>query len=176
MLYFSGTGNTKYIAELFCRRMDAQISQAAQCHSIEENLEFDKLIASHETIGFCYPIYGSRLPRIMREFVGRYLECLKDKKVIIFCTQWLFSGDGARVFTDMFARNYVKVIYAEHFLMPNNVNNLFILPIESDKKVRKYVERAEIKMQLICSNIKKGIIRKRGFNVFSRFLGLFQGV
>ena len=182
MLYFSGTGNSKYIAELFCSVMNTHLPQTAsaglpaQCCSIEEKLDFEQLISSHEIIGFCYPIYGSRVPRIMREFVGEYINFLKEKKVIIFCTQWIFSGDGARVFTDMFPHNFVKVIYAEHFLMPNNVNNLFILPLENDKKIKKYLVGAERKMQIVCSNIKSGMIKKRWFNVFSRFLGLFQGV
>jgi len=68
MLYFSGTGNLKYIAELFCNVMNTHFSQSAQCCSIEEKLDFEQLISSHEIIGFCYPIYGSRVPRIMREF------------------------------------------------------------------------------------------------------------
>ena len=34
MLYFSGTGNSKYIAESFGRRM------AAECRSIEEKADF----------------------------------------------------------------------------------------------------------------------------------------
>jgi len=170
MIYFSGTGNSKYIAELFCRIMNAE------CHSIEEKIDFRRLISSQETIGFCYPIYGSRVPRIMREFAEKHIEFLKDKIIIIFCTQWLFSGDGARVFTDIFPKKYVKVIYAEHFLMPNNVNNLFFLPLESEKKVKKYIQNAERKMKIVCENIKKGIIKKRGFNIFSRILGLFQGL
>ena len=124
MLYFSGTGNSKYIAELFCNVINTHLSQSAsaglpsQCFSIEEMIDFEQLISSHEIIGFCYPIYGSRVPRVMREFVKKYFNFLKEKKVIIFCTQWIFSGDGARVFTDMFPRNFIKVIYAEHFLMP----------------------------------------------------------
>jgi len=174
MLFFSGTGNSKYIAELFCRKINTV--PVSQCHSIEENVDFGKLISSYETIGFCYPIYGSRVPRIMREFAGKYIEFLKDKKIIIFCTQWIFSGDGARVFTDMFAHNYVNVIYAEHFFMPNNVNNLSFLPIANEKKIKKYLMRAESKMQIVCNNINNGITKKRGFNIFSRFLGLFQGV
>ena len=65
MLYFSGTGNSKYIAELFCKHMNAEF------YSIEETIDFDKLIVSEEVIGFCYPVYGSRVPRIMREFAKR---------------------------------------------------------------------------------------------------------
>jgi menaquinone-dependent protoporphyrinogen IX oxidase len=63
-------------------------------HSIEENINFSKLISANEIVGFCYPIYGSRVPRIMRQFVQRYYQNLKQKKIIIFCTQMLFSGDG----------------------------------------------------------------------------------
>ncbi|MCL2518791.1 MAG: flavodoxin domain-containing protein, partial [Oscillospiraceae bacterium] len=166
MLYFSGTGNSKYIAELFARNMNCA------CHSIEEKIDF----AHEDIIDFCYPIYGSRVPRVMREFVANNLELLKNKKLIIFCTQMIFSGDGARVFTDMFPRGYIDVIYAEHFLMPNNVCNLFFLPLASEKQTAKYISNAERKMQIVCRNIKTGIVKRRGFNVGSRILGLFQGV
>jgi len=170
MFYFSGTGNSKYIAELFSRNMNAE------CHSIEEKTDFGRLISSAETIGFCYPVYGSRVPRIMREFAGKYIEHLKGKKIIIFCTQWLFSGDGARVFIDIFPKKYFNVIYAEHFFMPNNVNNLFLLPLADDKKFIKYLVKSEKKIRLVCNNIRKGKNKRRGFNYFSRFLGLFQGL
>ena len=53
MLYFSGTGNSKYIAESFGRRM------AAECRSIEEKADFPALLAAHRAIGFCYPAYRS---------------------------------------------------------------------------------------------------------------------
>jgi len=148
----------------------------AGCYSIEEDIDFAKLITSQETIGFCYPVYGSRVPRIMREFCIKYTEHLKNKKVIIFCTQLIFSGDGARAFTDIFPKNTFNVIYAEHFFMPNNVCNLFILPLAGEKRVKKYILKAEQKMKVVCDNITKGIVKRRGFNIFSRVLGLMQGV
>ncbi|MCL2805911.1 MAG: EFR1 family ferrodoxin [Treponema sp.] len=168
MLYFSGTGNSKFIAELFSHSMKIE------CYSIEEKTDFDILIASHEEICFCYPVYGSRVPRIMREFAGRHIERLKNKKLIILCTQMFFSGDGARAFMDLLPRD-VNVIYAEHFFMPNNVCNIFITPLESEKKVEKYIINAKRRMQLVCRDITNGKIKKRGFNIVSRILGLPQG-
>jgi ferredoxin len=170
MFYFSGTGNSKYIAELFCENM------SAECYSIEENVDFGKLIADSDTIAFCYPVYMSRVPRIMREFVGKHMELLKGKNVIIFCTQLILSGDGARAFTALFEKNHMNVIYAEHFFMPNNVSNMAILPVQNDKTIAKYVPKSQQKMQSVCDNIKAGKVKRRGFNAFSRFLGLFQGV
>ena len=164
MFYFSGTGNSKYIADLFCSNMNAA------CHSIEENVDFKKLIIAEETIGFCYPIYFSRVPRIMREFVAKYMNLLKNKKLIVFCTQQILSGDGARAFTDLFERGYIEVIYAEHFFMPSN-----IWPVETNTvKIKQSFEKAERKIQGLCHNIENGIHRKRGFNIVSRALGLIQ--
>ncbi|MCL2546822.1 MAG: EFR1 family ferrodoxin [Oscillospiraceae bacterium] len=170
MFYFSGTGNSKYIAELFCQNMDAV------AHSIEETVDFESLIGGEEVIGFCYPVYMSRVPRIMREFVAQNMAALVDKKVIIFCTQWLLSGDGARTFTTLFPKRHIQVIYAEHFLMPNNVSNMFVLPMDSDKRIEKRIEKAQHRIQAVCRNIENGIIRKRGFSAVSRVLGLFQGI
>ena len=164
MLYFSGTGNSKYIAELFSQNINAE------SHSIESNVDFGALINENEVIGFCYPVYFSRVPRIMREFVGKHIKQLKNKKLLIFCTQQILSGDGARAFTDLFPKGYVQVLYAEHFFMPSN-----IWPITTNaRKIKKYYYNAERKMQVVCRNIINGNTKKRGFNFISRILGLIQ--
>jgi len=168
-IYFSGTGNTKHIAELFSQKMEAK------CLSIEANADFQAEIKGHDTIAFCYPIYGSRVPRIMREFVAKHMTALTGKKLVILVTQLLFSGDGARVFTDMFRAGTIEVIYAEHFNMPNNISNIPLLKRPDEKKIRRYLGKAEAKIAKICWNIKNGIVVKRGFSRFSRALGYVQG-
>ena len=170
LFYFSGTGNSEYLAKFFCREM------GANCHSIEEAVDFHALITSNDVIGFCYPIYGSRLPRNMRQFVDRHVEELKGKKLIIFATQWAFSGDGARVLTDLLPKGHGEVIYAEHFNMPNNINNTALFKEVKKKKMEAKIARAERKMLIACENIKAGIIKRRGFSPISKFFGSFQGV
>ena len=169
-IYFSGTGNTKYIAERFSHEMEAK------CLSIEDEANFTDEIKNHDVITFCYPIYGSRIPRNIRKFVMKHMNDINGKKIIIFVTQALFSGDGARVFTDMFWDGSVEVIYAEHFLMPNNINNFPIFRKASEKTIRRYVSRADVKIQNVCRDIKNGIIKKRGFSRFSQFFGNLQGI
>ncbi|WHH60034.1 EFR1 family ferrodoxin [Petroclostridium sp. X23] len=78
-----------------------------------------------------------------------------------------------RVFTDLLKGISYTVIYAEHFNMPNNICNFFLFPVASKEKTKKYVISAEHKINKICENIKNGIIKKRGFNIFSKYLGLF---
>jgi len=169
MFYFSGTGNSKYIAELFCQKTNAV------CHSIEDGIDFEKMISSEDVICFCYPVYGSRVPRLMREFTAEHNNSLRNKKLIIFCTQMYFSGDGARALIDNIPYDFIEVIYAEHFLMPNNVCNVFIMPLADNKTIQKCLLKADKKMQTVCDNITNGVVKKRGFNIFSRALGLIQG-
>lgn len=168
-IYFSATGNTKFIAELFSRKMDTN------CLSIEDDVNFTDEIKANDIIAFCYPIYGSRVPRIMREFVAKYMNELTGKKLIIFVTQMMFSGDGARVFTDMFWDEAIEVIYAEHFSMPNNICNFPLLRKPSQRKIARYLSKAEIKMERVCQHIKDGVIVKRGFSRFSQLIGNIQG-
>lgn len=169
-LYFSGTGNTEYIAKLFSRHMDAG------CLSIEDDLDFAAEIEAHDTIAICYPIYFSRVPLIMREFIAEHLSAFKGKKLIIFVTQLILSGDGARVLHNLFPQNYVEVIYAEHFFMPNNVCNTPVIPKPSRKNIERCIKRAEAKMNRVCENIKNRRVVKRGFSVIGCTLGLPQGL
>jgi len=147
----------------------------AKCFSIETDTNFTQELKDTDTVAFCYPIYGSRIPRNMREFVARYKSDINGKKIIILVTQALFSGDGARVFTDLFLDSKIDVIYAEHINMPNNVNNMVILRKATDIRLKKYVRKADVKLLRVCNDIKTGIIKKRGFSRFSQVLGCIQG-
>jgi ferredoxin len=167
-LYFSGTGNTAYLATQFSHKMQAR------CLSIEADADFDAAIKTHDTIAFCYPIYMSNPPRIMREFAARHTEAIRGKKVIIFCTQWLLSGDGARRFAALFPPGHVQVVYAAHFFMPNNMNDLPFLPISRGKGIEKYRARTERKLARVCQDIEAGRVKRRGFGVLGRLLGLPQ--
>lgn len=169
VFYFSGTGNSKFIAEQFAEKM------GAECHSIEEKIDFKKLFDTVDTVAVVYPIYGSCVPRIMREFAERYLDELKEKKLIIFCTQMLFSGDGARAFARLIPNCEKQILYAEHFKMPNNICNYPLFPM-TKKELETKPERAVKRLDEICNDIKNGVIKKRGWNLFSALLGKTQNV
>jgi len=172
ILYFSGTGNTKHVAESFGQKM------GAKCFSIEENVDFSAEIKAHDTISFCYPIYNSRVPRIMRIFTHDYMADLIGKKIVILVTQQAFSGDGARVFTDLFAVGAVDVIYAEHFNMQQNMGNIPIWSVlfkPSEKTNQRFIKNTDKKLNIVCEDIKNGIVKKRGFSKLSIYLGFIQG-
>jgi len=167
-LFFSGTGNTKYIAENISGKLNAV------CHSIEDDIDFDSIMIDHDCICVCYPIYVSRSPLIFREFVIKHMKLFENKNLIILVTQYMFSGDGARSFTDIFPKNYFNVIYAEHFLMPNNICNFALLRVKNGDENADLIKITDKKINKICNDIKNSRIVKRGFNIFSQFIGLSQ--
>lgn len=159
-LYFSGTGNSAYIANRFAKKMNHE------AYAIEDPIDFKSLIKETDTIAFCYPIYTSCVPMIMRDFVSEHLDDLDGKNIIIFCTQLLFSGDGARVFTDLLNGITYTILYAEHFNMPNNICNLKILPLATPSKFTHTLERADKKLDHVIDDIRNGIVKKKGLFIF----------
>lgn len=156
VLYFSGTGNTRYVAEMFAKRMDCQSI------SIESKCDFAALIQNNEEIVFCFPIYGSTPPGIMRTFVKKYKDALQGKKLVLLCTQALGSGDGARSLMDELESVSCEVIYAEHFFMPNNICNI-PFPVLPEKAYRRMTKK---KVQKIYDNLKRKKYKKEVFIQF----------
>lgn len=167
MLYFSGTGNSEYIAKQFSARM------GAACYSIEDEVDFTALIAKADTVAVCYPVYGGCVPRIMRDFAAKHSQALNSRKLIILCTQMMFSGDGARAFARLLPNCESRVNYAEHFNMPNNICNFWLFPVRDGERIRKQ-RAADKRLNHICNDIKDGVVKRRGFNRFSYLLGKIQ--
>lgn len=174
MLYFSGTGNSEYIAKRFAEIMREEYKQDFEVHSIEEDKDFRSILEMNSIAGFCYPTYGSCVPRIMREFVLKHKEYLRGKKLIIFCTQLIFSGDGAGIFTELLGDIPYEVVLAEHFNMPNNLCNIPVFRVRNGSETDSMVKRAEVRLEKACGYLNQNRKHLRGFNSLSYLLGLIQ--
>ncbi len=167
-LYFSGTGNSRYVAEGFARRMGGSV------HSIEEKADFPTMMKVAEEICFVYPIYLSSPPKIMREFVWQHRPHLRGKGFVILATQMMFSGDGAAALLPSLQGVGGKVLYAAHFSMPNNICNIPVLPVTGGAALQRATKRADHKLDIICADIRNGVVRKTGFSLLGHALGKTQ--
>lgn len=174
--YFSGTGNTWYAAAqiakaLRIRSADTEIYSIEQCNADQ----VEHSIASSDIIGFGYPIYGSDLPLIMKEFLLSLPRRKSTVPVFLFCTQWIFSGDGTWAATEFLPPGY-EVRWSRHFRMPNNICiSLIRLPFTNNsEKIQEKVEKRIPSFQRFAEHIIKNKPNKRGFTFGSTFLGLMQ--
>ncbi len=170
VFYFSGTGNSRFIAEQFSRAV------GAGCRSVEEATDFDALIEQTDAVGFCYPVYGSCVPRPMREFVLAHGYALTKKRIVILCTQLAFSGDGAHALCAFLPGEKTDVVYAEHFNMPNNISNFLLFPVKNGMQNKTCLKKAIRRAERAADEVLRGVIRRRGFHWLSVLIGKCQSV
>ena len=91
-VYFSGTGNSRYAAKMFCSEYD----KTAKAFSIEDD-NVTQAVRNEEMLVFAYPVQYSTVPKILRDFTIEKKELWQNKKVFVIATMGLFSGDGSGI-------------------------------------------------------------------------------
>jgi flavodoxin/ferredoxin len=168
---FSGTGNTYFVASEIQKRL--QLDMPCDLFSIETHLDdVNELLRKYDLIGLGYPIYGSSLPAIVFDWLDR-IEPIQ-KHAFVFCTQVMYSGDGAEYGARLLMQKGIYSQYQMHFNMPNNLTDIaffnWIKPIRYEK-IERYVKR---KVEKLVRRITAQKPIKTGRNPFSRFLGFLQ--
>jgi ferredoxin len=172
-LYFSGTGNTKFVVEKFCELYE-ESNEDYQIHSIEEkNINFYQLIEKSNTIILAYPIHDSMIPFIMNDFLIENKQAFQDKKLMVIITQLLFSGDGGALPKYLLRKQNIKIIQSIHFKMPNNLTDVPIFPVKTYEESKLDVLKTEKKIEEVVKRIKLGKTYKMGRRIYSWPLGFF---
>ena len=93
IFFFSSSGNTWRIAK--------QVSDSFNQEGAQSNIynieiisadELSEVLHTADILGFGYPIFGSDIPLVMKEFMQNLPALEMPKPVFIFCTQLMFSG------------------------------------------------------------------------------------
>jgi ferredoxin/flavodoxin len=176
IFYFSGTGNTWWVSEELAKALTRD-SQKVKAYSIEALTahEADQLIQHADLTGFGYPIHGSDIPLPMKRFIDQ-LPQVQNKSAFVFCTQWLWSGDGAAIGAAMLEEKGYSVYWGEHFYMPNNVSVSIIRLPYTNKPARlnSILNRTGQKIKHFGNRIASGKTFRKGFNPIARFMGSLQ--
>ena len=177
LFYFSGTGNTRYIARRICETLNSR-GYAAEAVSIEGMRVADvrTMIDNSSVVGLGWPIYGSDIPRIMKAFI-KMMPIVENKPLLTFCTQMAFSGDGAVIMRHQIeAKGYVQK-WAMQFNMPNNVSVRGIpLKCSGDyaQHEEKYLKQARKKADFLAYKVLKNVEDIRGATIFHTMAAMSQ--
>ncbi len=166
-IYFSGTGNSKYAAELFCREYDRE-----SCIYSIEDTETLSAVTETDLIIFAYPVQFSTVPKIMRDYITDHNELWMNKKVFIIATMGLFSGDGAGMLGRLLQSYGAEVLGGLHLKMPDSVADEKALkrPLE---KNRELVKQADQKIKESVKRLRDGNPTQDGIGVLYRLAGFF---
>ncbi len=166
-IYFSGTGNSKYAAELFCKEYDGE----ALTYSIEDHAAI-VAIKRAELILLAYPVQFSTVPKIMRDYIADHKDLWANKKVFVIATMGLFSGDGAGILGRLLKSCGADVIGGLHLKMPDCIADVSALkrPL---KRNRELVREAEKKIRKSVKRLREGYPTKEGIGPLYRIAGFF---
>ncbi len=150
-IYFSGTGNSRYAAEVFCREYDKNCKTI----SIEDENVLEVLKKETEFV-FAYPVQYSTVPKILRDFIHSNQEVWEEKRIFIIATMGLFSGDGAGELGRLLRKYNAEIIGGLHLKMPDSIGDEKVLK-RSLEKNKELVRKAEVKIRhaIKCLKDKK---------------------
>ena len=164
VFYFSGTGNTWWVADRIIRQLDASnINATAVSMDTLSPKKADWWIKSADLVLFGWPVYTSYLPQPVNRFIDALPVLEKPKHVHVFCTQMMYSGDGAWMAHKRLKEKGLLVDTAEHFTMPSNMSmNHSFFGTPPQKAVKKILNAAEAQVQNYVKRLLEGRQRIKG--------------
>lgn len=146
IFYFSGTGNTWWVADKIKKQLDAN-NINADTVSIEktDSKKADWWIKTADLIFFGWPVYDCDLPEPMKNFIDNLKPVEKGKHIHTFCTQMGFSGDGAWNYHKHFQKKGLIIDSTQHYVMPSNLSHLggiFGTP-ENEARIKEIIADCE---------------------------------
>lgn len=166
-IYFSGTGNSKYALTYFITKYDPN----GEIISIE-NKEVIEKISDNNEITFCFPVYYSSLPKIVKDFVADHPSVWQGKRIFVIATMGLFSGDGAGCLARLLKKHGAVIVGGLHLKMPDCIGDVKALKRPLHVNVQ-LVKEAEIKIDRAVENLKQGKAPQEGIGFVYHLGGLF---
>lgn len=151
IFYFSGTGNTRYIAsQLSLATGESMISMA---QAVVDN-KYDYRLDADERVGICFSVHGWRPPFIVREFVRQLrLEGYGAQ----FCYAFATCGDDVGLTFDYLQADLlaagIKLDSAFSVIMPETYNFPVIDQIDTPDSARHKIHAARAQLQQVLPAI-----------------------
>lgn len=177
IFWFSGTGNTRHIAEQIAQATGDSLISIAQS---VVNQDYSYRCAGEERIGICFPIHGWRPPFIVRDFLQRLrLEGYKGQ----YCYAFATCGDDVGLAFDYLAADLltagITLDSVFSVIMPETYNFPFIDQIDTPEAAKCKIDAARVRLSHLLPEIvacRRGISAvnpSRWPRINSRLLGGF---
>ena len=154
IFYFSGTGNSKWIAEQLADRLKEQLIFIPETM---RNAIFDYEMADKEKIGFVFPVYSWGPPPIVLQFIEQLNLQRYDKQYLFFvCSCGDDTGLTQQVFCNAVSRRGWKCDAGFSVIMPNNYVLLPGFDVDSKEIEERKLTDAIPKLAEIGSMLEEG--------------------
>lgn len=157
IFYFSGTGNSLYVAKKISETQGERLVSVA-CEFDRKDTVFEYEFREKELLGFVFPVYAWGPPGIVIDFISKLRISGGKPYVFSVCTCGDDEGYATRLLQKALTKAGLPVDSAFTVIMPNN----YIIGFDVDSKdvESEKLRKAEEKLQIInsvISNRQKGV-------------------
>ena len=185
LFFFSGTGNTWKITE-YIKSYLIELGHETNYYSIErKDLDWNdllpKILSESDIIGVGYPVYGSDIPIIMKDWIKEIL-CTHSKdraenpRAFIYDTMAMFSGDTPLIMRRRLKKCGFKVKQAINIRALCNIPQMPRLMVWEEEKQKEIFNKAELKCRKLIDKViqnKKWVMRR---DPITRLVAIIQRI
>lgn len=160
-IYYTGTGNTRYLTDLAEQSFRAAGHQTSRVEISRGAPLADT--RGYDLIGFGYPIYGFNSPLPFNRYVKKLIFTRGQKFFIYKNSGETFAVNNAssRILLRVMRKKHADFAGEYHFVMPYNIHFAFEKPF-----VREILDKDEKLMRIMLFNLQNGIVQKIESNFF----------
>ena len=172
LIYYSGTGNTKYVTDHLYQRL---LEEDFEVDVYRINpLKMERLdLSSYDLIGIGYPIYGFNLPSKVHKFFNKQ-RFKKGQQVFVYKDSgetWRENDSSSLVLRKKIKHQKAVFTNEYHFMMPYNIHFRY-----DENLVKEMLTMDQKLMEILVKEIKDGIpnVKKLKFrdNLINRLFRL----
>ena len=142
--YFSGCGNSKYVAEALATQLNDTlvfIPEAARENHFEFNLTAD------ERLGFVFPVYAWAPPKLVLDFIQKLRLTAKPEYVYFACTCGDECGHTEKIFRKAIEEKGWELSACFSMKMPETYIGMPGFKLDTEENAKKKIEAAEVTME-----------------------------
>lgn len=163
--YFSGTGNSYYVASQISQKLNAPMKP------IIPFLNKDNIASGAKTIGFIFPIYDFKAPKIVDDFITK-LKTPEHTYFFAICTYGVMPLNTMKKIEKTLHLKNKKLSAGFTVKMPHNGLGYSKIPVEKQKKMfTDFETKSESIVQYVQSQ-KHGLIEKNSYLDYLLLIGI----
>lgn len=151
ILYFSGCGNSRFIAQSIAEALDERIVFIPKAER-DKNYEFN--LSEGERLGFVFPIYSWQPPRLVLDFVKKISFDRQPSYVWTAVTCGDNGGYADQVFAQQLQEIGLTLQAVYCFIMPNTYINMSFMGTDTPEEAEHKIVIAKNHLPDVIQNIR----------------------
>ena len=149
ILYHSGAGSTKFVAEMIKEKLsDVFEVELNHINSFYDNKKLDE----YELVVLGFPTHHAEPSLSMKEYIDALSSFVKSKKAFIYTTYGLYPGNSLRIFAKQLQGKNFQILAFEEFKAPasdgvllfsDKLRFMFQFEKEFNDKLNNFTEKIE---------------------------------